>query len=108
VSSATQLDGPVTLDLWSMVHNGEPKKVHLYAWLFDCSGDSCTQLLASDYFATLWNPQDTWAEHSIVLGSVNTTVAAGHDLRLRIQVDDNDIWVAQSAGRPSSLTFTIG
>jgi len=108
MGSTTQLDGPVTLDLWSMVHDGEPKKAHLYAWLFDCSGSSCTQLLAADYFADPWNARNTWTKHSIVLGSLNRTIAAGHDLRLRIQFDNDDIWIAQSGGRPSSITFTTG
>jgi hypothetical protein len=108
MTSDTHLDGPVTLDLWSMVHDGEPKKAHLYAWLFDCSGGSCTQLLASDYFADPWNPRNTWTEHPIVLGSLDTTIAAGHDLRLRIQFDNDDMWIAQSGGRPSSLTITTG
>ena len=107
-ASATQLDGPVTLDLWSMVHDGEDKDSHIYVWLSDCTGSTCVELLAFDYHAKPWNEENAWANHTFVLGSVNTTIAAGHDLRLRVQFAHEDTWIAQSGGRPSSLTITTG
>ncbi len=105
LASALVLDGPVTLHL-SSYRNG---KGTAYAYLFDCTpgGASCAQIGFGSVSDDSWNGFLAWGQHDISVGTVNHTLLAGHELRLRLYVGQGDQWVAMTAGLPSSLTLTV-
>ena len=49
-----------------------------------------------------------WGNRSITIGSVNGTIAAGHELRIRLLFHGKDLWLMTSAAYPSSLIATLG
>ena len=105
LATALVLDGPVTLHL-SSYRNGDGTA---YGYLYDCTagGVSCTQIGFGRVSDNSWNGLLTWGRHDLSLGTVNRTLIAGHELRLRLYVGQGDQWVAMTAALPSSLTLTI-
>ncbi|MEL6982885.1 MAG: Ig-like domain-containing protein, partial [Actinomycetota bacterium] len=105
------LDGPVTLDLWSAFVNFETGQTgHPYIWLYDCAsgGGSCTTLTETDVHTDDWDQGiANFSNRQVDLGSVTHTVAAGRELVLRLQFDHQDMWVAMTADFPSALELTL-
>ena len=106
------LNGPVTLGLWSSQGLfGSLQKGTLYSYLYDCTAGGatdpywagCTTLASNVAFEDPWNTSLLdWGNRSITIGSVNGTIAAGHELRIRILFHGKDLWLMTSAAYPSS------
>jgi len=106
------LNGPVTLDLWSSegafitLHNGT-----LYAYLYDCTpgGVVCTKIASNTVIANTWNTSLLdWGHRLLTVGSVNRTIPAGNELRIKILFHARDLWMTMSAGYPTALNVTLG
>jgi hypothetical protein len=48
----------------------------------------------------------TWTERRLTLGTLDTTLSSGAQLRLELSSPDRDLWVAMSGDRPSNLEIT--
>ena len=112
VSVNTNLSGPVTLDLLSTRKNFESdKRISLAATLLICDagGANCSTLLQRSWTFDPWNVAgaNTWTERQLTLGSLSTSVSAGRELRLVVDVTDDTLWIATSGGRPSSLLLSL-
>jgi putative nucleotidyltransferase with HDIG domain len=107
LASPLTLNGPVTLHLSSR-QPGAPGDGTAYAYLYDCTagGATCTQIASGQLAAKPWNGLGQWAQHDFTVGTVNRTLAAGHELRLRLYVGQGDQWIAMTAALPTSLTLT--
>jgi predicted acyl esterase len=98
------LAGPVTLHLSS--HGSGDGRAFVY--LSDCTAlGACTQISSGTLSDSTWNGLLSWGQHDISVGTVNRTLPAGHELRVRLLVGQGDQWVAMTAALPSSLTLTI-
>ena len=108
LASPLTLNGPVTVHL-SSTQAGAPGDGTAYAYLYDCtaSGATCTQIAYGTLAANPWNGLAQWAQHDITVGTVNRTLATGHELRLRLYVGKGDQWIAMTAALPTSLTLTL-
>ncbi len=107
----TTLSGPVTLDLFSTRHDFENnKRISLAATLLVCDagGLNCSTLLQRSWTFDPWNVggASTWTERQLGLGSLSTSVIAGRELRLVIDVTHDTLWIAMSGSRPSSLVLS--
>ena len=107
--TSLSLDGPVTVDLWSSIKDfDDDHEGRVQIWLHDCLGVSCTLLASTDVYHDPWNDGVAdWKHREIPLGSVTTDVVAGHELRLRVQFDEKDTWVAMTVDHPSALRLTM-
>jgi hypothetical protein len=104
LASALVLAGPVTLHLSS--HGSGDGRAFVY--LSDCTAlGACTQISSGTLSDSTWNGLLSWGQHDISVGTVNRTLPAGHELRVRLLVGQGDQWVAMTAALPSSLTLTI-
>ena len=104
LASALVLAGPVTLHLSS--HGSGHGTAYVY--LSDCTAlGACTQISSGTLSDNTWNGLLFWGQHDISVGTVNRTLPAGHELRVRLLVGQGDQWVAMTAALPSSLTLTI-
>jgi len=107
-SGGLHLEGPVTLQLWSaLTEFHDEEEGHVFVWLRDCLGTSCTEIAATDLFQEDWATTEDWVYDEISFGTVDHTIAAGRELRIMVQFDEHDAWVAMSAGRPSGLLLTL-
>ena len=108
--SALVLNGPVVLGLWSTVANFNPSEsVHPHVFVYDCvaGGASCTKLAGTHLQVSNWNGGVAdWVYRELTVGSVSATIPVGHELRVRIQVSQRDLWVAMTAAYPSRLWVT--
>ena len=105
------LNGPVTAELWSTIaYFRTNRDSHPYIYLFDCAagGTGCVLLAENDIHVDDWNSGPTWMQHLFTVGSVSRTIAAGRELRLRLLVKHEDLWIAMTANRPSALHVTLG
>jgi putative nucleotidyltransferase with HDIG domain len=105
VAGGLVLNGPVVLHLTS---SGSGSNVS-YAYLYDCTagGVTCTQIgFGTKTFNGLLG-LGFWTSNDITVGTVNRTLPAGHELRLRLYSGSGDQWVAMTAGLPTSLTLTV-
>ena len=105
------LDGPVRLVLWSTAEDfDDDTDIDYSVWLQDCAanGTGCVTLASTlDVHVDEWNGgSETWVRREITIGSVDATIAAGRMLRLRLMFDHDDVWVALSGTRASSLEYT--
>ena len=111
-SSPLQLDGPVTLDLWSSAGGsfGILKSGTLYSYLYDCApGGSCTRIASNSTFHSPWNTSlSDWGERTVTIGSVTRTIPAGNELRVKLLFKSTDLWLMMSAGYPTALSVTLG
>lgn len=109
-SGGLDLQGTATVQLWSALKDFDDEKdVHAYVWLLDCAGSSCTTIASADRFEAEWVPEGgTWVYDELTFASIDYTIAAGRELRLRLQFDHEDMWVAMSGGRPSGLFLNLG
>ena len=73
------LQGPVTLHLASSGTGSNTA----YVYLYDCTagGAACTQIAFNSLTSHGWLGLGLWAENDISVGTVNRTLAAGHELR---------------------------
>ena len=99
------LNGPVVLHLTS---SGAGSNIS-YAYLYDCTagGASCTQIASGSLTSHGLLGLGLWASNDITVGTVNRTLPAGHELRLRVYSGSGDQWIAMTAGLSSSLTLTV-
>jgi hypothetical protein len=76
--------------------------------LHDCADDGtdCNELTSFEYFETEWNKDPDWRAHHLNLGHVDTTVAVGRELRLRVMYDHDDFWLPLTQSEDSVLTVT--
>ena len=110
-SAPLPLNGPLTVDLWSTAAEFSTSQAIDYSiWLHDCAGDGtgCVLLASAlDVHINNWNNGTAdWVERNITFGSVDTTIASGRLLRMRLMFHHKDVWVAASADRPSQLVLT--
>jgi hypothetical protein len=106
-----QLNGPVTLELWSSVENFQHKDAHLHAYLDVCDSDgtNCTTIRTADVHVNHWNQgAATWTMRTFSLGTVNTTVSTTQMVRLRLLFGHEDIWVAMNGSYPTKLVLPVG
>jgi HD-GYP domain-containing protein (c-di-GMP phosphodiesterase class II) len=106
------LNGPVVLRLWSTVEDFDPDDAaHPHVFLYDCLGGgvSCVKIAANHLQVSNWNGGvSSWVYHEITVGSVSRTIPIGHELRIRLQTSQNDLWVAMTAAYPSALALVTG
>ncbi|MDH3308038.1 MAG: Ig-like domain-containing protein, partial [Acidimicrobiia bacterium] len=108
---AVELNGPVTLKLWSTVEFYEvDKDIDVIVWIHDCdaSGVVCgPALLNYEVHHDAWNGGVAdFVYHELTVGSLNHTVAVGRSLRVRLQFDHEVVWVGVNADHPSEVVFT--
>ncbi|MCU1361101.1 MAG: hypothetical protein JWN99_2390, partial [Ilumatobacteraceae bacterium] len=109
--TALDLNGPVTLELWSTIENFKTNKDgHPDVTLLDCNalGTGCltvahTSTHMRDYNGNVAN----WVRVDVELGNVTHTFAIGRRLRLLVDAKHEDLWIAATGSRPSRLTYTI-
>jgi hypothetical protein len=96
-AGGARFNGQTRLRLWSAAQNfSTTQGGGFVVGLYDCvilADVTCVLFGSGSVSATPWNPQPGWRETVIDLGSVTTTVAAGHYLALKV--------VATGAGGPS-------
>lgn len=105
-----RLDGPVRLLLTSRTDRLDPRGDHVdYSVRLDScarTGVGCVRLASvEDVHVDDWSPGSGYETRTIQVGSVNRTVPAGQVLRLRVQVENNDLWVPLDGTDPSSLVL---
>lgn len=110
--SATSLAGPVTLDLYSAVknfNNSEDATLAADLLVCDTGGTNCVSVLQRQWTFKPWNVggATTWTERQLTIGTINTTLPAGSELRLVLTPGKRDLWVALSGDRPSALQLTV-
>ena len=105
LASALVLNGPITLHLSSSGIGAGTA----YAYLYDCTagGASCAEISSASVSDNPWNGLLSWAQHDISVGTVNQTLAAGHELRVRLYVGQGTQHVAMTAALPSFLSITV-
>ncbi len=112
LASPLQVNGPVTLQLWSTATLFSlAKTVHPYVFLYDCAagGAACVTIAQNDVHVDNWNGLlSSWMYREITIGSVTRSIAAGRELRVRLLFQHHDVWVAMTAAYPSALTITTG
>ena len=112
LATPLQLNGPVALQLWSTSKDFRTDKdAHPHLYLYDCAagGTACTKIAETDVHFRDWNGSTAnWVYHEITIGSVNRSIAAGRELRIRLLVHHEDVWVAMTAAYPSALQITTG
>jgi uncharacterized repeat protein (TIGR01451 family) len=106
-----ELNGPITVKLWSTVEGfQDDKAVDAVVWVHDCdpSGIVCgPALLHYDVHYDSWNGGVAdFVYREFTVGSVDHTVAVGRSLRVRLQFDHQDVWVDMNADHPSEVVFT--
>ncbi|MBT8241746.1 MAG: tandem-95 repeat protein, partial [Acidimicrobiia bacterium] len=113
-AQALDLNGPVTLKLWSSVAGFElGADVDISAWLYDCDAvtfGSCSPALVAYEKAHIsdWNGGTSdFMYREITLGSLTHTVASGRVLALRLMAGHEDLWVAMDSAHPSELKLTL-
>ena len=112
LTSPLQLNGPVALQLWSTLKDFRTdKNAHPHVYLYDCAagGTACTKIAETAIHVNDWNGTTAnWVYHEISIGSVNRSIAAGRELRIRVLVQHEDLWVALTAAYPTALQITSG
>ncbi len=105
LASALVLNGPVVLHLTSSGHGTNVAGAYLY----DCTagGASCTKIGFGSLSSHGLLGLGIWVSHDITVGTVNRTLPAGHELRLRLYSGSGDMWVAMTGDLPSTLTLTV-
>ena len=73
----------------------------------DAAGNNCAMLIQGQWSFKPWDIGGTWTERLLTIGTIDTIVPAGSELRLVLTASDRDLWVAISGDRPSSLRLTI-
>ncbi|MBT8215197.1 MAG: lamin tail domain-containing protein, partial [Acidimicrobiia bacterium] len=106
-----ELDGPLTLDLWSTVAGfalGESS--HIVVGIYDCDvlvPTSCTLLVDEDVHKNNWNGGVAdWVNHQFNLGTLTHTVGVGRALVAKAVVKHGDLWIATTADYPSRFVYT--
>jgi hypothetical protein len=111
LTSDTHLNGPVIIDLFSTVRNFSSDQGRLAATVVVCdaSGNNCAGLVQGQWTFKPWDVggAGTWTERQLTVGTVDTIVRAGSQLRLVLTASDRDLWIAISGARPSSLRLPI-
>ncbi len=111
MTAETHLNGPVTVDLFSTIRNFSSDQATLAAQVLVCdaAGSNCASLIEGQWTFKPWNvgAASTWTERQLTIGTVDTVVPAGSQLRLVLTASDRDLWIAISGDRPSALRLTI-
>lgn len=109
VAADTHFNGPVIIDLFSTVRNFGSDRGAIAAQVLVCdaAGNNCAMLIQGQWSFKPWDIGGTWTERLLTIGTIDTIVPAGRELRLVLTASDRDLWVAISGDRPSSLRLTI-
>lgn len=106
------LNGPVSLQLWSTVAGFMlSKDAHPHIYLYDCAvgGVGCVKIAQNDVHVDNWNGLvPDWVYRDVTIGSVARTIGVGRELRVRLFVRHQDLWVAMTSAYPSGLSITLG
>ena len=110
VGAPLSLHGPVNLELWATSKDFDDKdEARLHVRLYDCAADGSDCQLLTDserYYEEFNNEVADWVRKDIAVGAVNRSIPVGRQLRLRLQVEKDDLWIAASGDRPSQLHIT--
>jgi len=113
MTAGSHLHGQVTLDLFSAVHNfnsSEQQTMSADLQICDALGLNCTSIVSNTWTFKPWavGGSHTWTERQLVLGVVDATVPLTGKLRLVVtSVERDDMQIAMSGERPSSLQITV-
>ncbi len=108
-SGGLNLNGPVSLDIWTSLEGRAGKDLDYSAWVFGCNPGCGTPLAGTEKLhVDDWSTTTTWEERTVSIGSVNTFLPAGSTLRLRIGFNHSDVWIPLDDNHLSRLIFTIG
>ena len=101
------MNGPITMDLWTSLKDEADKDLDYAAWVYDCGPAGCA-LLASTVGVHIdnWSTTTTWERRTVTVGSANTTIPAGHTVKVRLAFNHTDVWLPLSSTYPSSLSYT--
>lgn len=106
------LNGPVSLQLWSTVELFSVNKdAHPHLYLYDCAvgGGGCVKIAENDVHVDNWNGLvPDWVYRDVTIGSVARTIGVGRELRVRLLVRHEGLWVAMTSAYPSGLSITLG
>ncbi len=104
------LAGPVTFKFWSTIaYFDDDEAGHPDLYFYDCDalGNDCNLLASDDFHVNDWNGGTAdFVYREFTIGSVNTTVAGGRTLRVRLLHRHDDLWVAMTQNRASELEIT--
>jgi putative nucleotidyltransferase with HDIG domain len=109
-AGGVELNGPVTLDLWTSAEGRAHEDIEYAAWIYECGpgGGSCSRLLATGKVAVKnWSTTTTWEQRELTLGSISGTFPKDHLLRVRLMFNKRDIWMPLDSAHPSKLSLTI-
>ncbi|PKW27437.1 Ig-like domain-containing protein [Phycicoccus duodecadis] len=107
-SGGLTMNGPLTMDLWTSLKNQAGKDLDYASWVYDCTAPSTCSLIAStvNVHVSKWSTTTTWEEHTVTVGSADTTVPAGHTIKVRLAFNHTDVWMPLDTAHPSSLTYS--
>jgi hypothetical protein len=111
--STLPLHGPMTLNLTAATQNFDIGKAEtLWVYVYDCPGGSstlsttgCTLLGQNQVVVAKWNTTAAYATHSAVV-PVDSTLAAGRQLRVRLLVGGAPLWIPLVGPYQSSVDYT--
>ena len=111
-TSALELTGPISLDLWSTVADYEDDEaIHVKTFVHDCADDNtdCRRLVRADYHIDDWNRGiGNFMFRDVALGNLDTTILPGRMLRVNVMFDHEDVWIAMTQAHPSFIDWTEG
>ena len=109
VVADTHLNGAVVIDLFSTTKDFSSEQATLAAQVLVCdaTGNNCASVIQGQWSFKPWDIGRTWTERQLSIGTIDTVVPSGSQLRLVLTASDRDLWVAISGDRPSSLRLTI-
>jgi putative nucleotidyltransferase with HDIG domain len=105
------LNGPVSLDLWTSLENRAHEDLAYAVWIDDCGpgGGSCTNVLSTGrVIVTDWSTTATWERRSVTLGAVSEDIVHDHLVRVRLMFDRRDVWLPLDGTHPAKVVFTTG
>jgi hypothetical protein len=111
--STLSLHGPLTLNLTAATQNFDTGKAEtLWVYVYDCPGGSstlsttgCTLLGQNQIVVAKWNTTAAYASHSVVV-SVDSDIASGRQLRVRVLVGGPTLWIPLVGPYQSSVDYT--
>lgn len=108
--SPIDVDGPVSLVLWSAMQDfDQDDNGVVHAGLFECDagGSNCDPIVQATLKLDPWSGSSSWVERTIDFGPVTRSVPPGRVLAVKIVVEENDMWFAYgTTAQPSRLAFS--
>jgi len=106
---AVDINGPVSVNIWSAVKDFNTSLAgELKFFLRDYDGSTYTEIVNGTLTATPWDPgaTGTWVNRLLEIPSVDYTLAAGHQLELKVIVgtgSGGDMWLAYDTASYDSV-----